>query len=672
MRRAFVAIIVFLGCASFAADFTERRTSLPFTYVLDYDGDHLDNPKYIEQVRMGPPYLLHLGTDTPCHSYFGAAFDWKRLRAALAGKEVPRPDYTAEFRQRMASLTKLADDLHKAGAKRVTPYVCLMTTGGEPEKRWGFWEMYDNWEAYNEWGIGPRPKDDPIEWIQRKPDGSPQYFYAHDHPPYKPMFRFANCVNNPNWKRYMMWVIRTTAQCGFDGVFVDNATSHRCYCKCCQEGFAKFLARKYSAEEIKGLFGDSPALGTNKDGLRWAETQLFWAESIHDFLGEMKEAGAKVHGSFYIFPNALCGGARWTTTAVRDVDLGMDENSGGKCGSHPGMTSERVIAGISVQQVNDNIFTHRHTQAANALVRSALLTRAGYPKEMPEWKMNKNVGALGLAEAAAFSGGGTFLHRPVKNDPELAEVRVSYNKFFAEHRDFYEGLLPYGEVAVACFAEQTFYGNSAQPRIAERLMRGLMSDHVLVDLVTERNFEPQVLKRYRALILPAIKYMSDRNVAAALEFAKVGGRLLAGGATGACDDKMRERKDPPFAAYATSMETKEVRKRVSTLTEVVEKRADTELVRLAAYADDPAAPGKIILHWVNYAVPLGVDAAPVEEIKDVKVSLPLPKGCKAASVILAVPGEADRALEVKTENDRAVFTVPTLRIYGACRINMEK
>jgi hypothetical protein len=291
---------------------------------------------------------------------------------------------------------------------------------------------------------------------------------------------------------------------------------------------------------------------------------------------------------------------------------------------------------------------------------------------MPQWQMNKNVGALGLAEAATFSGGGTFLHRPVTNDPFLAEVRVTYNKFFDEHRDFYEELLPYGEVAVACFAEQTFYGNSAQPRIAERLMRGLMSDHVLVDLVTERNFEPQVLKRYRALILPAIMYMSDRNVAAALEFAKVGGRLLAGGATGACDDKMRERNDPPFAAYATSMETKEVRKRVSTLTEVVEKRADTELVRLAAYADDPAAPGKIILHWVNYAVPLGVDAAPVEEIKDVKVSLPLPKGCKAASVILAVPGEADRALEVKTENDRAVFTVPTLRIYGACRINMEK
>ena len=83
MKMAMAVMLALAGATCLAGEFTERRTSLPFTYVLDYDGDHLGNPKYIEQVRMGPPYLLHLGTDTPCHSYFGAAFDGGRMRAAL-------------------------------------------------------------------------------------------------------------------------------------------------------------------------------------------------------------------------------------------------------------------------------------------------------------------------------------------------------------------------------------------------------------------------------------------------------------------------------------------------------------------------------------------------------------------------------------------------------------
>jgi hypothetical protein len=203
-----------------------------------------------------------------------------------------------------------------------------------------------------------------------------------------------------------------------------------------------------------------------------------------------------------------------------------------------------------------------------------------------------------------------------------------------------------------------------------------MSEHMLVDLVTEQNFQPQVLKRYRALILPSVKYMSDRDVALAAQLASERKTLLVGEGSAAYDDKMRERNPSPLAAHVSDMESKAILSRLATMSpppvRVLEKKSATEFVRLAAYADDPAAPGRIVLHLVNYAVPLGVNAAPVQEIRDVKVNLPLPQGRHAASLVMAVPGEADRTLPVRTESGRAIFVIPSLRIYGVCKILLEK
>ncbi|NOZ21611.1 MAG: hypothetical protein GXP25_11065 [Planctomycetes bacterium] len=676
MRSKAIAVLVILSLSVVctAAEFKERPTSVPFTYVLDYGGDHLNNPDYIKQARKGPPYLMHLGTDTPCHSYFGAAFQWSRFRARLKGETVPKPDYAGEYRGRVAALTQLAKGLHEAGCKLVTPYVCMITFGGDHEKGTGFWETYENWDAYKEFGIGPKPPTDPFEWNQRLPDGKPKYFYRHDHPPYKPMFRYAACINHPSWKQYMFWVIRETARCGFDGVFVDNANLFRCYCDRCQKLFAEHLNKKYTPRQIKELFGGDTRLGKPGDGLRWTETQIFWDDCINTFLQEMRAEGAKVHGSFYMFPNALQHRPWAALISARDCDLVMAENSVGTCGTHPGSAKEEIIDGICVTHTNNNIFAHRHAAACSQRVRSALLTRPGYPKSLPELMMNRDVGALGLAEAAAFSGGGTFLHRPTKSAPFLAEVRDTYNRFFETHRDLYEGYYNYGQVAVACFAKQRYYSGNDQTRIAKPILEGLMKRHVLADPVTEVIFRPDILIKYRLLVLPEIEYLSDAEVNVVRAYVNAGGRVMVSGDVGKYDLFMREREELPFGQYSVSRLADEIVKSVLAYrpVRVIPEKPDLAPIRMACYTNFREKPERIVLHLVNYGVRLGRDAPPASEIKDIPVSIPLPRETRVESVRYSRPGQEDVKLPVTVEKNVATFTVPALRIYGVCSFRIER
>ncbi len=50
------------------------------------------------------------------------------------------------------------DNLHAAGVHHVMPYICSVTIGGHHVRRTGFWEFYDHWDEYLEFGLPPRPE----------------------------------------------------------------------------------------------------------------------------------------------------------------------------------------------------------------------------------------------------------------------------------------------------------------------------------------------------------------------------------------------------------------------------------------------------------------------------------------------------------------------------------
>lgn len=687
MRKALAAALLAAGMASSVRAAPEclvptgeyLPTQVPYTYILDRS--NVFEPDYLERLRVGPPYLLENGDLTAGHPYFGPMCDLGALRA---GKPEPSAEeFVARYRQKRAATPDYVKKAHAVGVKLVTAYVCMMTTGGDHEKRTGFWRFYDNWDSFREFHIPPRPGADPEQWLQRKPDGSPHYFYAHEHPPYKPMVRYANCVNNPGWRAYMQWLIEEAARVGLDGVFVDNAESQRCYCKLCQAGFEKWLRSRYSAQEIKDVFGGDVSLqaDVSKGDLRLAETRLFWQASIRAFLADIKRWGAAIHGSFFVFPNGLHGRSHNIAVVYPDCDLAMDENSVGVAGTHPGVAKSHIIAGLHVTRVNDNLLSYRYAAGAGAGCRTNLLCRPGYPKsDQANFGANANVGALGIAEAAAFGGGGCYLHGGPKSAPWLAAVRATYNEFFEKNAGLYKGMFPFGQAGVIAFVLPNYFGDRSAFSSINQGLHLLAERHVLADLIPERVFTLEWIKRYPALVVPNIAIMSDAQVAALVSYAKSGGKLIVLGEKAATRDQFGREREPsgvqnllnlavsrygsdPSEAFATGQPLHG--------SELCSQDA-APLVRFAAYVNHPSQPTALVLHCVNYDVDLGLKHDRVGAVRDLELAIPLPPQTKPINAVFKAPGEADVPLRVEQIGDRARVRVPKLSIYGLVRLLLER
>jgi len=82
----------------------------------------------------------------------------------------------------------------------------------------------------------------PAQW--RQLDKSGQVLTSWYGAPYE-----AACMNNPDWRSYEKFMVRSQMESGCDGIFFDNPTVHPngCYCPFCMERFDLFLGAKHGA-----------------------------------------------------------------------------------------------------------------------------------------------------------------------------------------------------------------------------------------------------------------------------------------------------------------------------------------------------------------------------------------------------------------------------------------
>ena len=251
----------------------------PLTYIICYD-DVLNHPDVaLERVKEAPPMFYHGGTDMAYFARVGAS-DFRGKREA---RKYSIPLSPREARDRAQVATRWVSSLHESGVDIVIAYVCNQTLFGDPEARTGIWWFYDHWEEYTD-DVGPKPEADPIDWLQREPDGLPHFNY-----PYRfggdPGLRWAPCPNNPYFHEWLLLTVRLMAQYGYDGVFVDNNILH-CHCRWCQKAFRDFLAETYMPAELSERFGtddvSSLKLSTPGDKVLWAMKQEGFLQRIHD------------------------------------------------------------------------------------------------------------------------------------------------------------------------------------------------------------------------------------------------------------------------------------------------------------------------------------------------------------------------------------------------------
>lgn len=690
----------------------DGRTVLPVTYILDYGPQHINTPAYVEQIAAAPPSLLHLGKDVPL------THNWGPIQALggenqAYGKRRPfgkeddirrlSPD---ELRQRTADLMKLAADLHRVGARWVTPYICGMTIAGHPDTRAGLWEFYDHWSDYGAFGLGPRPAADPLDWMQRMPDGSLQTFYKYSgdfYPAYEPNRRYAACVNNRHWRAWLEKVVENVARCGFDGVFVDNGGSQRCYCACCRAKWRAWIERRYSAAQRQELFGaPRPELGqpvkemAGESALLWAETCRFWSASLAEHLAAIGRAGQRVLGRpFVVFPNGGEQRPEQVLRAFADADLVMFERSFGPYGTHPGTVRWNIVEDMNVKRHNDNVFENKFVQCLRRKVRPVMLTAPGWqvPRQVRRiLEMNPASALLGCAETAAFGGGGGFL---VRMDRSCGAVQRQFRDFMETQRALYEGLDSWAPVAVACFPELTWLGNRRHAQEIRRVTQELLDAHVLFDYVIEDQFTAESLKKYTAVILPDVSHLSDARLAVLRDFVRGGGVALAVGPLAQFDELARPR-DPSVlddlfdkARAPNPQAIKSVgRGRTFAAAELPVDHAlsgwlDRAVGRPLSALRGPSSaalakvrisvfrrPGakQYVVHLLNYNVVLGVDAPEPDPLRGLEVALPLPECPQEKVVRCHDPLGSSVDLASSRDGQTLRFTVPELSVYRVIQV----
>jgi len=157
-----LGVILIASAARGAVDNAEPKpghTSVPLVYLMHYVPDAPRNTDFVDQIRLAPPDILHLGHAVPLNSIFGPTADYTGFHPKL----VP----AAEILGRSEELRKFVALLHQAGVKKVIPYINPSILGGDHITRQGFFDFYDHWENYAALGIGTKPARPPELWMQR-------------------------------------------------------------------------------------------------------------------------------------------------------------------------------------------------------------------------------------------------------------------------------------------------------------------------------------------------------------------------------------------------------------------------------------------------------------------------------------------------------------------------
>ncbi len=494
-------------------------TAVPPIYLMHYTPDAPRNPRFVEELRQAPPDMLHLGHAVPLNSIFGPTADYSGWKPKLVS-----PD---EILSRRAELGEFVKRLHQAGVQKVICYINPSILGGDHETRRGYWAFYDHWQDYEALGIGPKPARPPELWMQR----TRRSFALWEPEPNYPLWRYQPCVNEPAWIQYQRAVVHLIANCGCDGVFVDD-----CIMECretpCDARFAAFLRRQFDPETLAATLGADLSLdrrgarGSQDAGqpLRSAATRLFWQESVARFLDEVKQAGRAVNPEFFTLPN--WGATARVAGAAARVRSGKSEEVWRR--SAPWQLLEEDHPAGSIGPDDAIGYLLQFNYGLELGVRPAILS----------YGTTRGHAEVGQAEAAA-GGGGAY----VTTTAAFPDLRREWRAFLAENRDLFTGFRLVAPVGLILSFTEPRYGNDDHLRQAYATARALYRLHVPFAAVPVENLADARLSRHKVLLAPALRHLSDAQAAALIAFTRNGGRFLWTSDTGAFD--LLGRKRPP-------------------------------------------------------------------------------------------------------------------------------
>jgi len=673
----------------------EWTTTVPETYCIEYGRDHLGNAEYIAQIVAAPPTVVHVGVDTVINNMFGATDGDMHYERQLA---------PTELEARARDIRVFVNEMHAAGVKTLMPYQSGMFLFGDHEKRSVFWEFYDRWDDYADFGVGPRPATDPVEWPgnDRRPV------------PNHPYFVYEPCINHPDWRAVLRMTTAWAARVGYDALFSD-VNSHHCYKPSCQAAFGKYLCAKYSPADLRERFGfagpEEVRMGEPGDGLLWVETQRHWGNSFAEVFAELTAVGRQHVRGFFILPNSSSyaninemykrrTSGQNISMWARSCPILMYEKN-----EQPGRFGRTALS--------DSILQYKFA-FANRIRAGVLLYNSQEPHSI----------ALSNAEAAAL-GGGSF----IQGHYQHPEVRMAYRRFLESSHDVLAGYSSHAQVGLVFFYEELLWENPGHLEHVFCLKDYLCNHHVLWDFVVEKTLAPHGISHYSVVIVPELQHLSDAQVGLLRDFAAAGGVLVMIGETGRFGDDGVRRNALPLENLLAGAAKGEIRRarlekgwvvhaaRIEDLIErpafeifqltedeandtstiirmVAEAEASKEprgkdrllglceklsgeplsiggegvpfTLRAAAYRRSDSEGKRLTVHLLNYDVPIHgrQQSGPPVPAEQVALSIPMPRGWEPKEVRLRGPcATAGTSLPFEVQRERLHVTVPRVEVY---------
>jgi hypothetical protein len=266
---------------------------------------------------------------------------------------------------------------------------------------------------------------------------------------------------------------------------------------------------------------------------------------------------------------------------------------------------------------------------------------------------------LALAEAMSFGVGmevfveGAFARGLFEHDPSAMAIwRAigSYNRFFAQHEQYYTGTKSVASVAVVVDDRSESLS----------LLDGLAARHVLFDVLYETDLTAEKLAPYKVVALLTARTVRQRALSALETYQTSGGRVLAAGEAGTRDEAGQKHAPPEWFGKQTGKGECTYYQQLPSLDDLSNTLRDAAgpgPIQVKAPAGvlynivQQLTTGRTMIHFLNYPLKPSGGITVVSQTKYARISLLSPDAPQA--IQLSVPPGAPAELKV-----------PSVRIYS--------
>jgi len=459
----------------------------------------------------------------------------------------------------------------------------------DPDEYWSYEEIQKRWDEAHRRGIRVEAVISIIDiWFVEFDSGHELYSssainFNGEHMSYVDPPSFIGCTNQHGWQEYLKEKIELAVDMGVDGIIIDDyegsarwssgvpvgmggwyGSPGGCFCSACEEGFRQYLKQKYSIEELQGfgiddieLFDYSEYLldqGWNMERLGEESIRLSgWDPEV--------EISAPLYGDYIAFQYDEI------LEFLDDLQEYIRDYAKEKY-------NKEISWSVSMSEQNYN--THRYFSSFNRNVGG--INYFGYPPKGTEgyyYRLDFNIfGAPRLREiprnpivvavmnafhttnlwsikgAEAYANNGALIEydyftiegasdeiaeESLQNDPD---VKNAYNTFYLDHPDVFDFTTNKSMAKVAVVYSSSSIKNDMFRHIYSfNGMCEILTDlHVQFDPIfigdgihSEDNLTLDLLKQYKAIILPQVSSLTKKQTEKLTEYLESGGNLIVSG-----------------------------------------------------------------------------------------------------------------------------------------------